>query len=158
MAEAEVKPTAFEGVLKRLDEFVKPFAASLKHDAQRQHAAEYVAGLVSNVKRRNIETIAYLHEQDRQPMQKFIGQRPWDEGPMIDELVRQVAASIGRADGVLVIDPSGVLRARQGVGRRGAAVVRASGKGGQLPGRRLYGLRLSRRTGIGRCEVVLAQR
>ncbi len=127
MAEAEVRPEALEGVLKRLDEFVKPFAASLKHDVQRQHAAEYVAGLVSNVKRKNIETIAYLHEQDRQPMQKFIGQRPWDERPMIDELVRQVGTSIGRADGVLVIDPSGVLKqgkasvgvARQWCGRAG---------------------------------------
>ena len=127
MAEAEVKPEALEGVLKRLDEFVKPFAASLKHDAQRQHAAEYVAGLVSNVKRKNIETIAYLHEQDRQPMQKFIGQKPWEGEPMIDELVRQVGASIGRADGVLVIDPSGVLKqgkasvgvARQWCGRAG---------------------------------------
>ena len=127
MAEAEVKPEALEGVLERLDQFVRPFAAGLKHDAQRQHAAEYVAGLVSNVKRKNIETIAYLHEQDRQPMQKFIGQRPWDETPMIDELVRQVAASIGRADGVLVIDPSGVLKqgkasvgvARQWCGRAG---------------------------------------
>lgn len=127
MAEAEVKPEALEGVLGRLDEFVKPFAASLKHDVQRRHAAEYVAGLVSNVKRKNIETIAYLHEQDRQPMQKFIGQRHWDGEPMIDELVRQVAASIGRADGVLVIDPSGVLKqgkgsvavARQWCGRAG---------------------------------------
>ena len=127
MAEAEVKPEALEGVLKRLDEFVKPFAASLKHDAQRQHAAEYVAGLVSNVQRKNIETIAYLHEQDRQPMQKFIGQKPWEGEPMIDELVRQVGASIGRADGVLVIDPSGVLKqgkasvgvARQWCGRAG---------------------------------------
>ncbi len=127
MAEAEVKPEALEGVLKRLDDFVKPFAASLKHDAQRQHAAEYVAGLVSNVKRKNIETIAYLHEQDRQPMQKFIGQKPWEGEPMIDELVRQVGASIGRADGVLVIDPSGVLKqgkasvgvARQWCGRAG---------------------------------------
>ena len=127
MAEAEVKPEALEGVLKRLDEFVKPFAASLKHDVQRQHAAEYVAGLVSNVKRKNIETIAYLHEQDRQPMQKFIGQKPWEAEPMIDELVRQVGASIGRADGVLVIDPSGVLKqgkasvgvARQWCGRAG---------------------------------------
>jgi len=127
MAEAEVKPEALEGVLERLDQFVKPFAAGLKHDAQRQHTAEYVAGLVSNVKRKNIESIAYLHEQDRQPMQKFIGQRPWDETPMIDELARQVAASIGRADGVLVIDPSGVLKqgkasvgvARQWCGRAG---------------------------------------
>lgn len=127
MAEAEVKPEALEGVLRRLDQFVKPFAASLKHDAQRQHAAEYVAGLVSNVRRKNMETIAYLHEQDRQPMQKFIGQKPWEAEPMIDELVRQVGASIGRADGVLVIDPSGVLKqgtasvgvARQWCGRAG---------------------------------------
>jgi len=127
MAEAEVKPKSFEGVLERLDDFVGPFAASLKHDAQRQHAVEYVAGLVSNVKRKNIETIAYLHEQDRQPLQKFIGQKPWEWTPMIDELARQIGASIGRADGVLVIDPSGVLKqgkasvgvARQWCGRAG---------------------------------------
>jgi SRSO17 transposase len=78
MAEAEVRPEDLEGVLGRLDDFVQPFAASLGHDAQRQHAAEYVAGLVSNVKRKNIETIAYLHQQDRQPLQKFIGQKPWE--------------------------------------------------------------------------------
>jgi SRSO17 transposase len=127
MAEAEVKPESFVGVLKRLDEFVRPFAASLKHDAQRQHAAEYVTGLVSNVKRKNIETIAYLHEQDRQPLQKFIGQKPWEWSPMIGELARQIGKSIGRADGVLVIDPSGVLKqgkasvgvARQWCGRAG---------------------------------------
>ena len=80
MAEAEVKPAALEGVLKRLDEFVKPFAASLKHDAQRQHAAEYVAGLVSNVKRKNIETIAYLHEQDRPPMRSSLAKGPGMKG------------------------------------------------------------------------------
>ena len=74
MAEAEVKPEALEGVLERLKEFVRPFAASLEHAAQRAHLEEYVAGLVSNIKRKNIETIAYLHEQDRQPLQKFIGQ------------------------------------------------------------------------------------
>ena len=94
MAEAEVRPEALEGVLQRLDDFVRPFAASLKHDTQRQHAAEYVAGLVFNVKRKNIETIAYLHEQDRQPMQKFIGQKPWEGEPMIDELAQQVGASM----------------------------------------------------------------
>ena len=88
---------------------------------------EYITGLVSNVKRKNIETIAYLHEQDRQPLQKFIGQRVWDERPMIGELVRQVGAALGERDGVLVFDPSGVLKqgkasvgvARQWCGRAG---------------------------------------
>jgi SRSO17 transposase len=127
MAEAEVKPEALTGILDRLKEFVRPFAVSLEHAAQRDHLEEYVAGLVSNVKRKNVETIAYLHEQDRQPLQKFIGQKPWDWQPMIAELARQVGTALGEADGVLVIDPSGVLKqgkasvgvARQWCGRAG---------------------------------------
>jgi SRSO17 transposase len=127
MAEAEVKPEDLEGVLERLKEFVGPFAASLNHDAQREHAEQYVAGLVSNVKRKNIETIAYLHEQDRQPLQKFIGQKTWQWQPLLGELARQIGAALGEADGVLAIDPSGVVKqgkasvgvARQYCGRVG---------------------------------------
>lgn len=127
MAEAEVKPEALEGVLKRLKEFVQPFAASLAHVAQRDHLQEYVAGLVSNIKRKNIESIAYLYEHDRQPLQKFIGEKPWEWQPMVDELARQLAATLGEPTGVLVIDPSGVLKqgkasvgvARQWCGRAG---------------------------------------
>jgi SRSO17 transposase len=127
LAEAEVRPEVLEGVLERLREFVGPFAASLAHAAQRDHLGEYVAGLVSNVKRKNIETIAYLHEQDRQPLQKFIGQKPWEWQPLVSELARQIGTTLGDADGVLVIDPSGVLKqgkasvgvARQWCGRAG---------------------------------------
>jgi SRSO17 transposase len=119
MAEAEVKPEALEGVLERLRAFVRPFAASLRHAEQREHAEEYVTGLVSNVKRKNVESIAYLHENDRQPLQKFVGQSPWDERPLIGELARQIAATVGEADGVLVIDPSGV--AKQGKASVGVA-------------------------------------
>ena len=127
MADAEVKPEALEGVLQRLHRFVEPFAASLKHAQQGQHAEEYVAGLVSNVKRKNVESIAYLHEQDRQPLQKFIGQNPWDWQPLSAELAGQIGVALGHADAVLVIDPSGVVKqgkasvgvARQWCGRVG---------------------------------------
>jgi len=127
MAEAEVKSEALKGVLERLKDFVQPFAASLKHAAQRDHAEEYIAGLVSNIKRKNIESIAYLYEQDRQPLQKFIGQNPWDARPLIGELARQIGSTLGEADGVLVFDPSGVVKqgkasvgvARQWCGRVG---------------------------------------
>ena len=97
MADAEVKPEALEGILERLGEFVQPFTASLTHIAQCEHVEEYLAGLVSNVKRKTIETIAYLHEQDRQPLQKFIGQNPWDHRPLIGELARQIGAALGQA-------------------------------------------------------------
>jgi SRSO17 transposase len=127
MAEAEVKPEALEGILQRLNQFVQPFAASLKHPAQRGHLEEYVTGLVSNVERKNIETIAYLYEQDRQPLQKFIGQKPWDWQPLTNVLVQQVGQELGKPNGVLVIDPSGFLKqgkesvgvARQWCGRAG---------------------------------------
>ena len=127
MAEAEVKPELLEGVLERLTDFVQPFADSLKHAAQRAHAEEYLAGLISNIQRKNIESIAYLYEHDRQPLQKFIGQNPWDARPLIGELASQIGSTLGEADGVLVFDPSGVVKqgkasvgvARQWCGRVG---------------------------------------
>jgi SRSO17 transposase len=107
MNEAVVQPDSFVGIIQRLESFVKPFADNLVRIEQQRHAWEYVAGLLSNLKRKNTEMIAYLHEQDRQPLQKFIGQTNWDHRPLIGELVRQVGAALGETDGVLVIDPSG---------------------------------------------------
>jgi SRSO17 transposase len=105
--DATVKPAVLRDMLPRLERFVKPFAALLVTPEQRTHLHEYVSGLVSNVDRKNVESIAYLHDQDRQALQKFIGQLPWDHQPHLTELARQVGAAIGEADGVLVFDPSG---------------------------------------------------
>ena len=157
MADAEVKPEALEGVLERLKEFVQPFAASLEHAVQRDHLEEYVAGLVSNVKRKNIESIAYLHEQDRQPLQKFIGQKPWEWQPMIGELARQIGSRAGRSRWCAGLRSLGRAQARQGVGGSGTAVVRPGGQGGQLPGRRVPGLCHAQGTRLGRYAVVLAR-
>src|SRR5262249_60095674 len=98
----------------RLKRFVEPFAVSLATTEQRAHVQEYVAGLVSNVKRKNVESIAYHHDQDRQALQKFIGQIPWDHQPLLTELARQVGVAIGVAEGVLVFDPSAFAKKRSG--------------------------------------------
>jgi SRSO17 transposase len=127
LEDAVLDPRIPEGMLDRLERFVRPFAASLMSDEQRQHAWEYVAGLFSDVKRKNAETIAYFHDQDRQAMQKFIGQSPWDDRPLIAELARQVGVELGEPDGVLVFDPSAFQKqgkesvgvARQWCGRLG---------------------------------------
>jgi SRSO17 transposase len=47
-----------------------------------------------------------LHDQDRLPLQKFIGCSPWDHQPLLRELARQVGTELGEADGVIVFDPS----------------------------------------------------
>jgi SRSO17 transposase len=116
-----------EGMLDRLERFVAPFAACLVSSEQRRHLWEYVAGLFSDVKRKNAETIAYLHDQDRQAMQKFVGQLPWEDRPLIKELAGQIGKELGEPDGVLVFDPSAFKKqgkesvgvARQWCGRLG---------------------------------------
>jgi len=104
--DAVVEPEQYQGMLARLERFVEPFAELLVRSRQRTLAQRYVAGLASQVERKNVESIAYHHDQDRQMLQKFIGQYTWDHRPLVGELVRQVGAALGRADGVLVFDPS----------------------------------------------------
>jgi SRSO17 transposase len=104
--DAVVEPEQLRGMLTRLEQFVVPFAACLVRCKQRELTPQYVAGLVSAVERKNVESIAYHHDQDRQALQKFIGQYTWDHRPLIRELVRQVGDSLGRPDAVLVFDPS----------------------------------------------------
>jgi SRSO17 transposase len=104
--DAAVHPSVLRGLLPRLQRFVKPFADLLRSPEQQAHVQEYVAGLVSDLQDKNVESIAYHHDQERQGLQKFIGQSPWDHRPLLTELARQVGAALGEADAVLVFDPS----------------------------------------------------
>lgn len=105
-AECEVDPALFRRMLQRLEEFVIPFADQLTTPEQRRNLGDYVAGLCSSVARKTSETIAYFHDQDRQPLQRFIGWAAWDHQPLLGSLARQVGEALGEQDGVLVIDPS----------------------------------------------------
>jgi SRSO17 transposase len=104
--DAEVRPGLLRGLLPRLETFLEPFVASLQRSEQRRNAHTYVHGLLSDLDDKNAEAIAYLHDQERQALQKFVGQAPWDDRPLVTELARQVGAELGEADGVLVFDPS----------------------------------------------------
>jgi SRSO17 transposase len=127
LAECEVAPQVFRGVMERLAKFVRPFAELLTQRAQRQHSRDYLAGLVSDLERKNVESIAYRHDQDRKNLQHFIGCAQWDHQPLMMELARQVGKELGEADGVIVFDPSAFPKqgkqsvgvARQWCGRLG---------------------------------------
>jgi SRSO17 transposase len=110
LAEAEVDAGLLHGTLERLEAFVEPFAKCLWRTEQAEHALEFVSGLISDLDRKNSESIAYRHDQDRKNLQHFIGQAEWDHQPLMLELARQVGRSLGRPDGVLVFDPSGFAK------------------------------------------------
>src|SRR5215204_2325593 len=104
--DAEVHPGLLRGLAPRLGGFLRPFVESLGSDARRRNATGYVEGLLSNLGAKTAEAIAYLHDRERQGLQKFIGQAPWDHRPLLSELARQVGAELGEPDAVLVFDPS----------------------------------------------------
>jgi SRSO17 transposase len=106
LAQAQVSPELTRGLLSRLETFVEPFTASLAEPEQRRHTVEYLTGLLSKLEHKTGEGIAYLHDQERQGLQKFIGLVPWDDRTLLGTLARQVGAELGEADGVIVFDPS----------------------------------------------------
>jgi SRSO17 transposase len=127
LSQAQVAPDLVDDLLIRLDVFVEPFAATLPELAQQRHVDEYLTGLLSKLKHKTAEGIAYLHDRGRQGLQKFVGQLPWDHQPMLNVLAQQVGQELGEADGVIVFDPSAFAKkgtksvgvARQWCGRLG---------------------------------------
>src|SRR5690242_18173525 len=125
--DAEVRPGLLRGLLPRLETFLEPFVESLCCCEQRTNAHHYVSGLLSELPSKDAESIAYLHDRERQGLQKFIGQADWDHRRLLDELTRQIGSELGEDDGVLVFDPSGFAKkgtesvgvARQWLGRLG---------------------------------------
>lgn len=106
LAECEVAPQVFHGAVERLVKFVEPFAELLGQPAQQQHTTDYLSGLISDLERKNVESIAYRHDQDRRNLQHFIGCAEWDHQPLMTELARQIGEELGEDDGVIVFDPS----------------------------------------------------
>src|SRR3954453_13431654 len=127
LEDAEVSPEILEGTLTRLEAFVEPFAESLDEPAQRRHTLEYITGLISDLEHKTGEGIAYLHDQQRQGTQKFIGHVPWCHRPLFATLADQVGEQLGEPDAVIVFDPSAFPKkgvksvgvARQWCGRLG---------------------------------------
>jgi SRSO17 transposase len=115
--ECKLAPQVFDNVMPRLEKFMEQFVERLVRSEQVNHANTFVQGLLSDLKDKNVESIAYRFGQERMPLQWFIGMSDWDHEPLRDELVQQVADELGDEDGVLVFDPSGFPKSgRQSVG------------------------------------------
>lgn len=127
LEECQVAPEVFEQVIPRLQTFMGPFVDTLPGQAPRAHAQTYVQGLLSDVERKNVESIAYHFGHERLGLQGFIGWGDWDDAPLRQALLHQVGQQLGQADGVLVFDPSAFPKsghesvgvARQWCGRLG---------------------------------------
>jgi len=154
LKEADVQPQVAKSMLKRLEQFAQPFIVAFGRREPKDNAKMYMCGLLSDLQRKNIESIAYRYDQDRRALQQFIGTCPWDHQPLQQELARQIGQEIGQDKGVIVFDPSGHKKCgrdsvgvqRQWLGRLGKIdngqvgiyMGYASGKEHALVDERLY--------------------
>src|SRR5713226_8539506 len=96
---------------------MEPFVAPFQGQALTQHAETSVSGWLSDVERKNVESIAYQSGQNRLALQGFIGWADWDDEPLRKALLLQVGKQVGQGDGGLVLDASAFPKSgRESVG------------------------------------------
>ena len=154
----DLTPTDLEGILDELRAYHGIFSPLFARREQREGAATYLHGLLLNIPRTSIEPmVLHLRGADRnavRTLQQFVSQGAWDDGPILAQLGREIAADLGDEDGVLVVDGSdfpkqgtesvGVKRQYCGqLGKTancqaGVFLAYASAQGDALLDRRLY--------------------
>lgn len=144
-----------EQLAEELVAYHQHFAGLFFRKEQRGWALKYLEGLLLPSEGKSIESVALSVEQGKvRPMQRFVGEGAWEDGPMLAKHRQLVAESLGDEAGVLIVDGSefpkkgkhSVGVARQWCGIRGkidncqAAVflAYASERGHTLLDRRLY--------------------
>src|SRR5215475_6564718 len=115
--DAEVPPGLLRGVFPRLEAFLEPFTAALHIPEQQTNTRHYVQGLLSDLQSKDVESIAYLHDRERQGLQKFIGQADWDYQPLLTELARQVGMQLPVATTTETNSETEIPRRTQDAGR-----------------------------------------
>src|SRR5713226_4983779 len=92
----QVAPEIFDQVLPRLHPFMEPFVAPFQGQALTQHAETSVSGLLSDVERKNVESIAAQCGHNRLGLQGLIGWADCDDEPWRKALLGHVGKQWGQ--------------------------------------------------------------
>jgi SRSO17 transposase len=86
------------------------FAAAFRRPEQGAWAGVYLRGLLSDEPRKTTERIALAEGVNVRDLQHFLGQSAWATAPVLERHQHLVADTLGDADGVVLVDESGVLK------------------------------------------------
>lgn len=107
VVEQELTAEDIADIKKELGEFLQPYEEMFARQEQVMHAAVYIEGRMARLTRRTIEPIAIENDLKRRPLQHFVGAGKWEDERIKAEMARRVAAEMGKANGVLILDGSG---------------------------------------------------
>jgi SRSO17 transposase len=96
------------GLVSDLAAYHAHFQDAFVRSDQARWAHAYLRGLLSDCPRKSIEPIALALGLPIRAMQAFVADSPWDTAPILVAHQQLVAQTLGEADGVLLIDESGM--------------------------------------------------
>jgi len=105
LTECEVKQC-----LPELECYLELFKAAFGRREQFEGFRVYVKGLLSDLARKTIEGIALAFGENVRDLQHFAGQSPWQTEPLVSRQQQLVGETLGEADGVMLVDESGVVK------------------------------------------------
>lgn len=106
----DLTPTDLDGIVHELQAYHTNFSPLFARREQRDWAMTYLHGLLLDIPRKSIEPmVLHLRGADRnavRTLQQFVSIGAWEDGPILAQLWREIAADLGDDDAVLVVDGS----------------------------------------------------
>lgn len=97
--------------LPELAEFLAPFDHHFVRSEGRQDLERYSTGLLSDIPRKNGDTIAQaIPETNTQRIQELLTRIQWDEGAFNDQRIERMRDEVRLGDGVFLFDDTGFLK------------------------------------------------
>lgn len=103
-----------EQFVEELDCYAKLFEPAFRRREQWTWGQVYLKGLLGDTVRKTAERMALELGENVRDIQHFVGQSPWQKEPAVVIHQRLIADTLGEADGVMLIDESGVVKQGQG--------------------------------------------
>jgi len=113
-------------MVSTLEEPFQIYRPAFERSDQAAHGWIYLKGLLSDLPRKVTERIALRFGKNVRNLQHFLGQSPWSCEALLKIHQGLVVETLSEADGVLLIDKSGMVKQGQhsaGVGRQWCGLV-----------------------------------
>ena len=102
-----------EQFVEELDRYAKLFEPAFRRCEQWTWGQVYLKGLLGDTQRKTAERMALELGENVRDLQHFVGQSPWQKEPAVIIHQGLMASTLGEADGVMLIDESGVVKQGQ---------------------------------------------
>lgn len=108
--ECNLTACEIEQMVDELASYHEQFREAFGRVEQRGQSRIYLQGLLGDLPRKTTERIALAQGVNVRNLQYFMGESPWSPEPVLATHQQVVGETLGEADGVMLVDESGVVK------------------------------------------------